>query len=75
MKIIAGCFVLMLFGSSLALADGVKKTNISVDSAELGPLSINNKIKTKQDKPTLPLDENVALGLDDDGNPNVGMRF
>ena len=74
-KILAGVLFLIIFGGPMVWAEGVKKTNISIDSTDLGPLSINDKIKTKQDKPTLALDENVALGLDDDGNPNVGMRF
>lgn len=64
----------VLVGSPVSWA-APKGTNMTVDTSELGPISINDKVKTKQEKPSLKIDENVALGLDDDGNPNVGMRF
>ncbi len=66
--------VVTLFGSRVLWA-APKGTNVTVDTSELGPISVNDKVKIKQEKPSLAIDENVALGLDDDGNPNVGMRF
>lgn len=74
-KILALFLLIILFDASLVWAEGLRKTNISVDSSELGPVSINDKVKTKQDKRSLQIDEDVSLGFNEDGDPNVGMRF
>ena len=76
-KVLVSSLFLIFLTSAAGFAEGLRNTNISVDSSEIGPISINEKIKTKQDKgkQSLQLDENVALGFNDDGDPNVGMRF
>ena len=74
-KILTILLFVALFNGSMAWAEGGRNTNISVDSSELGPVSINDKVKTKQDRQSLQIDEDVSLGFNEDGDPNVGMRF
>ena len=52
-----------------------KSTNIQVDSRDLEPFSLNDRIGGKRGETTFYQDENKKLGINEDGDPSVSMRF
>lgn len=61
---------------SLAYADAQKKsTNVQVDSRDLEPFSMDDRIGKREQKPQFYKDEEKTIGINDDGDPNVSMRF
>ena len=67
--VIAAC---LLTAASSAHARG---TDIKVDSAELDSFSIDDRLKVKDEKLRFYKDENVSVDVNDDGAPNMNMRF
>ena len=47
-------------------------TNVKVSSADVEPLAVEKRV---DEKPIFYKDEQVTVGFNDDGDPNVGMRF
>ena len=49
-------------------------TNITVDSNDLEPFSLNKKTEPDE-KPIFYQDQNMTVGINDDAEPNVSSRF
>ena len=62
----------LLFGFSSAWA-APKGTNISVDSSQLEPFGPSKN--DKEGRLTFYRDENVAVDVNDDAEPNMNMQF
>ena len=59
-----------------AQASGSKNTNITVDTAETGLISLNKKTsKDPDERATFYEDESTTVGFNEQGDPAVGMRF
>ena len=56
-------------------ASGARRAHVTVDSADLGPVSLNGKSGRKEERPMLYSDDDVSVGFNEDGDPNMGMRF
>jgi hypothetical protein len=48
--------------------------NIVVDTKELGPINLNEKAEAKE-RVVFYEEGNTAVSINDDGDPNVGMKF
>ncbi len=51
-----------------------KGPNFTVDSSDLEPFDLNKKTDPDE-KPIFYKDGNTTVGFNDEGEPNVGMRF
>ena len=49
-------------------------TNITVDSSDREPFSLNKKTETDE-KPVFYKDENITMGFNEDAEPNISSRF
>ncbi len=76
LAIVSAGFILAVsaYGSELAAA-GHRGTNVTIDTNELGPISLNEKTEAKEKKPVIFKDENVALDFNDNSEPNINTRF
>ena len=52
-----------------------KSTNVKVDSSDLEPFSINEKTEPKEKRVTFYSDQNSAVDVNENGEPNLNMRF
>lgn len=62
------------FVLSKALAHA-RSTDVTVDTSELGPISLNEKTNMPEEKPIFYKDENTVVGINEDGDPSLGTRF
>jgi|GEM_PF-3586973 len=62
------------YGSELATA-GRRGTNITIDTNDLGPISLNEKTEAKEKKPVIFKDDNVSFDFNDSLEPNINTRF
>ncbi len=46
-----------------------------VDTKDLGPISLNEKTRTGNEKTVFYQEGNTAVSINEDGDPNVGMKF
>ena len=74
--------VLALFGAAhLFLDSGTllakPNTDIKVDSTELGEKDLDSRlhVNADEDKFGIPVNESTALGFNEDGDPNLSMRY
>ena len=56
-------------------ASSRKSTNVTVDSSKLEPLSIDEKTQPKNKRPTFYADQNSSVDINENGEPNLNMRF
>ncbi len=61
-------------GDSTVSAPSHRGVNVTVDSSDLGPVDVNGKTDPEQ-KPPKSGDDSLSMGLNDNSEPNVGMRF
>lgn len=52
-----------------------RNTNITIEGTDFDDLFLDQKIITPQDKFAIPVDESTAIGINEDGDPNLNMRF
>ena len=54
-----------------------KGPNTTIDTAELGAISINDrtKVRDEEERAVFYRDGDAAIGINGDGDPNVGMKF
>ena len=71
-SLLAACGMLM--GLALAAA-APKGTNVSLDSREFEPYSIDEKLDVKDKSPAFYRQGEAAIDIDEDGDPNLNMRF
>ena len=62
------------YGSELAPANR-RGTNVTIDTNDLGPISLNEKTEAKEKKPVIFKDDNIALDFNDNSEPNINTRF
>ncbi len=76
LAIVSAGFVLAVsaYGSELATA-GHRGTNVTIDTNDLGPISLNEKTEAKEKKPVIFKDDNIALDFNDNSEPNLNTRF
>ncbi len=71
------CFSLSVYadgGSSAASLTSRKGPNMSVNSEDLEPYDIN-KDSDPDEKPVFYADDKMVVGINENSEPNVGMRF
>ena len=56
-------------------AYGSEKTNITIDTNDLGPISLNEKTEMKEKKPIIYQDDRVSFDFNDNSEPNINTRF
>ena len=61
-------------GSSAASPSSHKGPNMSVSSEDLEPFDIN-KESEPDEKPVFYADDKMVVGINENSEPNVGMRF
>lgn len=52
-----------------------KNTNVQVDSRDLEPFSLDDRLGRHEEKFHFYKDNDKMVGFNDDGDPNVSMRF
>jgi len=52
-----------------------KSTNVTIDSAQLEPFSINEKTEPKDKRAVFYSDQNSSVDINDNGEPNLNTRF
>ncbi len=52
-----------------------KSTNVTVDSSNLEPFSLNEKTGSKEDYAASYSDQNSGIEVNDKGESNLNMRF
>ncbi len=52
-----------------------KNTNVQVDSRDLEPFSLDDRLGQREEKFHFYKDNDKTVGFNDDGEPNVSMRF
>ena len=72
--LVSAVLALGLSGVS-AWASASKNTNITVDTAESGLISLNEKTKAKDERLKFYDDDSTTVGFNEEGDPAVGMRF
>lgn len=72
LAITAAGFVLTIsaYGS-----EGHRGTNITIDTNELGPISLNEKTGVKEKKPVIYQDDRVSFDFNENSEPNINTRF
>lgn len=59
-----------------AASASAKGTNIVVDTADTGLISVNEKSEPEGEKPPVFYqDKDTSMGFNENGEPNVGMHF
>ncbi len=56
-------------------APQTKNTNVQIDSRELVPVSLDEKLGKREEKFHFYKDEDKTIGFNDNGDPNVSTRF
>lgn len=74
LKAVSFSIATLLVSSSVLYSAESRSTNIKVDSSDLEPFSID-KHTDPEGKPVIYSDGQVAVGFNDDGDPNVATRF
>lgn len=62
------------YGSEPGTA-GHRGTNVTIDTNDLGPISLNEKTEAKEKKPVIFKDDNVSFDFSDNSEPNINTRF
>ena len=52
-----------------------KNIHVTVESSQLSPFSINEKTEPKEKRLVFYSDQNSSVDVNDNGEPNVNMRF
>ena len=52
-----------------------KSTNVTVESSQLEPFSINEKTEPKEKRAVFYSDQNSSVDINENGEPNLNMRF
>ena len=52
-----------------------KSTNVTVKSSELQPFSINEETEPKNKRTVFYSDQNSSVDVNENGEPNLNMRF
>ena len=66
------------YGSEPATAGqkaGPRRTNVTIDTNELGPISLNEKTEAKEEKPVIFRDGDVSFDFNENAEPNINKRF
>ncbi len=75
----AGIFSFAFCETRQALASEASSTqkgpNVKIDTADLGLISLNEKTEPKEKRPVFYADGNTSLDINEDGDPNINMRF
>lgn len=71
------CGAIGFFGSLPleAAASAGKNTNVQVASGDLEPFSLDERLKVKEEKPTFYQDDSKTIGINENGDPSLSMRF
>jgi len=62
------------YGSEPATT-GHRGTNVTIDTNELGPISLNEKTEAKEKNPVIFKDDNVSFDFNENSEPNINTRF
>lgn len=66
----------MLYGHAWALESSPSRnTDIKVDSGDFDDLFLDQKINPPEERLGFPVDESTAIEINEDGDPNLNMRF
>jgi len=52
-----------------------RNTNIKVESGDFDDLLLNEKLDSPEERFGLPVDESTAIEINEDGDPNLSMKF
>ena len=52
-----------------------KSTNVTVESSKLEPFSIDEKTEPENKRATFYSDQNSSVDINENGEPNLNMRF
>lgn len=72
--ILTGLFFAVLGFIWAQRSASARPENIVVDTKELGPINLNEKAEPKE-RVVFYEEGNTAVSINDDGDPNVGMKF
>ncbi len=67
-------FTLCAYGSESA-ASGHRGTNITIDTNDLDPISLNEKTEAKEKKPVIYQDGRMSFDFNENSEPNINTRF
>jgi hypothetical protein len=66
----------LLWGSATLMAQSGRNTNVQIESSSLDEWTIDDKLNTPQDeKPIFYDDGSTSVGFNENGDPNMSMRF
>jgi len=80
-RILKGMVWAVIFGSALcghawaSESSPGRNTDIKVDSGDFDDLFLDQKLNPPQERFGLPVDGSTAIEINEDGDPNLNMRF
>ena len=69
------CFLSVCGEASEAYPSPRKSTNVTVESSQLEPFSINEKTEPKDKRAVFYSDQNSSVDINENGEPNLNMHF
>lgn len=52
-----------------------RSTDVVIDTNDSGPISLNDKVNADNERVVFYQEGNTAVSINEDGDPNVGMKF